>query len=171
MRGIPSGAKKYWLELLITPSVSLLGVGAAALAIYFTVRSNDRTDRAQSTTALRSERAAELAAFRLAAAQIVMAQPTCKLAEARAARLTAYFPDRLNSSDFRRLARYSADVCKQIAAHPVTYTFPQGFTGIVAPNGKPYTLPPGSKFQLIVPASGKGATYYVPAPQSKRKSG
>jgi hypothetical protein len=119
MAAAPKSARHYWLELLITPVVSLLGILIAAVSIYASVKSNNDTERAREKATIAAQRDAEAAAFELAAAQIVMGQSSCKLAQTRAAELVALFPKRLDTSLFTRLTRpYSKSVCDALRKSP-----------------------------------------------------
>jgi hypothetical protein len=101
------------------PIATLLGVGFAALGVILTVQSNNATERAREASAASVQADANTAAFRLAAAEIVMAQPTCKLAEARARELIKLFPTRLSVPAFERFTQpLSAVLCKEIKASP-----------------------------------------------------
>jgi hypothetical protein len=118
-RGVPTGAIRYWLELVITPLVSLLGIFIAAAGIYLSVRSNNDTERIRERVALEVQRDQQAAAFELAAAQIVMSQGTCKLARIRAAELVKLFPSRLETPLFKRLTRqYPTTVCSALKQNP-----------------------------------------------------
>jgi hypothetical protein len=62
-----------------------------------------------------TERKRARSAFQLAAAQVVMNQPTCKLAQARAATLVSLFPDQLGQTlDPLTKPTLSIALCKQL---------------------------------------------------------
>lgn len=95
--------KKVRWEVWATPVATVLAVLVAAAGIVVNDRSNNATERSR-----------EKNAFVLEAAQVVMSQPTCKLAEARARQLVRVFPTL--KSPFHGLTehRLSARLCKQL---------------------------------------------------------
>jgi hypothetical protein len=134
-------ARHYWLELLLPPFVTLLSVGAAAAAIYFSVKSNDDTERKrEQAAAVLAQKGADRA-FQLAAVQIVMNQRTCKLAQARARTLIRLFPEQLRGVlSPLTTPILSARLCQQLRltwpSGSFTFTTPTVTTNIFAPKGR-----------------------------------
>jgi hypothetical protein len=111
-----------WRELWLQPIATVLSVAVAALAIYFSVKSNNDTERQrEQAAAVLAQKDADRA-FQLAAVQIVMNQRTCKLAQARAKTLIRLFPDQLEDV-LAPLTQssLSANLCKQLKLTPTSF--------------------------------------------------
>ena len=106
--------KKDWREVWPQPIATVLAVAVAAAGIYFTDRSNNDTEHNREKTQFALAAAQQRNAFVLAAAQVVMSQPTCKLEQARARQLVRVFPTL--KSPFSKLTKHrlSAGLCKQL---------------------------------------------------------
>jgi hypothetical protein len=87
--------RRDWRDLWLLPAATVLSVLIAALAIYFTVKSNNDTERQRERAAAALSAKDAERAFQLAAVQIVMNQRTCKLAQARARTLVRLFREQL----------------------------------------------------------------------------
>jgi hypothetical protein len=130
-------ARHYWLEFLLPPLVTLLSVAVAALGVYFSVKSNNDTERKREQSAAVLAQQDSERSFQLAAVQIVMSQRTCKLAQARAKTLIRLFPEQLGAV-LGPLTQplLSANLCKQLKLTPTSYgafVTPKDFGSLFTP--------------------------------------
>jgi hypothetical protein len=120
-------------KFIATLSATLLGIICATAVGLYTVHESNVSDRRRADDA-----------FVLAAAQVVMAQPTCKLAQARARQLVRVFPTLRQR--FVALTEHplSASLCKQLR----TTTAQLGFTG---PQITSARILPGNRIEVTNP--------------------
>src|SRR5437016_2872033 len=103
--------RHYWVEVLVGPVATLVGILVAGFSVVYTVNANNKTERTRLAAATAAQQEAQRDSFELSAAQIVMAQRSCALASARAKELVQLFPTRLKSREFKRLTKPTKKLC------------------------------------------------------------
>ena len=73
--------------VVLSPLATFLAIVGAFVTVSLTIRSNTNAEKDRQRSA-----------FALAAAQVVMNQPTCELSQARARTLIALFPEQLEET-------------------------------------------------------------------------
>ena len=128
--------------VLLPPIATIVAVGFAFLGVWLTIKSNNDAEQRRERSSFRLASTQARSAFALAAAQIVMNQPTCKLAQARAITLSQLFPQVASTLEPLTKTPKPA-LCKQLRTTPTTggIVFPSFDKGVFFPAGAVFDVP------------------------------